>query len=530
MVVDALTERPALDPEEEGSTAIRPGEPQRLEGPIPLGFAPLRALHEDLFRDARRPKAPMRLSKQFVRREECREVPGHRGRNAADLPSDRVVHLLAPFHEQGRYMGRYQKQSVLPRKWRRIGPQDPSAGRDSEQVGVHLRGEKSPGHQDARMDAVEDRSAEDARVEKPERELPVRARDDESQNAFVLVPPSDEEVGDLGEMGGDSAPDGIFARKREAFDERGVAARLAPLPLESRLDHVQKLVLAGDPLGGQRGEESFHRFRDAKEFMGHLPIDRPRFLRSLQQVHHGKVPDQMGADPVRKIVRLVDDEDQIVKRSSEPREESLADLAEHVIVVADDQSRFRGRVHRDSVRAHPTRAARPNELLHVQGPLEDRRDDRGVVPREERTRPRLHLEVTEFLERPAMGRRPLLEAHRVLRDQVDRRDPRPLCFDPPDRFDRDPMVALTRREEEDELVLDQCVVEGRHKRHRGLPDAGRRMGEQMHALRHGPPCIQEEVRLAVTDPIEGPRHRTGRQTDVGPEFHAFHEGLEGPVS
>src|SRR5256886_10824329 len=122
VVVDALTERPALDPEEEGSTAIRPGEPQRLEGPVPLGFAPLRALHEDLFRDVRRPKAPMRLSKQFVRREECREVPGHRGRDAADLPSDRVVHLLAPFHEQGRYMGRYQKQSVLPRKWRGVGP------------------------------------------------------------------------------------------------------------------------------------------------------------------------------------------------------------------------------------------------------------------------------------------------------------------------------------------------------------------------------------------------------------------------
>src|SRR5439155_808251 len=129
-----------------------------------------------------------------------------------------------------------------------------------------------------------------------------------------------------------------------------------------------------------------------------------------------------------------------------------------------------------------------------------------------------------------VGWRPLLEAHRMLRDQVDCRDPRTLGFDPADGLDRDPMVTLPRRQEEDELPRGQGVVEGRDERHRGLPDPRRRVGEEMLAVRQGPPCVLEEIRLTVADPIEGPWHRTGRRTDNGPEFHAFHEGLEGPVS
>src|SRR5437899_9615115 len=238
----------------------------------------------------------------------------------------------------------------------------------------------------------------------------------------------------------------------------------------------------------------------------------------------------MGGDPVREVVRLVDDEDEILEGTAEPRKESLADLAEHVVVVADDQPRFRRRVHGDPIRTHAARAARPDELLHVQGPLKDRGDDGGIVSREEPARPRLHLEVAEFLEGAAVRWRPFLEAHGMLRDQVDRWDPRTLGFDPADGLDRDSMVALPRRQEEDELIRGQGIVEGRDERHRGLPDPRRRVGEQMLPVGQGPPCVLEEIRLTITNPIEGPRHRAGRRTDVGPELHAFHEGLEGPVS
>src|SRR3989442_5967201 len=99
----------------------------------------------------------------------------------------------------------------------------------------------------------------------------------------------------------------------------------------------------------------------------------------------------MSADPVREVVRLVDDEDEILEGTSEPRKESLADLAEHVVVVADDQPRFRRRVHGDPMRADAARAARPDEFLHMHGPPEDRGDDGRIVPREEPARPRVYL-------------------------------------------------------------------------------------------------------------------------------------------
>ena len=529
MVIDAFAEGPALDPQEEGA-ALRPGEPQGLEGPVPLGLAPVRALHEDLLRDAGGPEATMRLAEQLVRGEERRDVPGYRRRDAADLPRDRVVHLLAPFHEKGRDVGRHEEQPVLPRERRRVRPQHSAAGCDPEEVRVHFRGEEGPGHQDARVDPVEHGPAEDARVQKPKGELPIRPGNDEPQDALVLIPPSHEEFRDLGKVGGDTAPDRVLPREGQALHERRVAAGLAPLPAEARLDDIQEFVLAGDPLRAQRGEESLHGFGDPDELVGHLPVDRPCLLRGLQQVHDREVADEMGADPVREVVRLVDDEDEILEGTSEPREESLADLAEHVVVVADDQPRFRRRVHGDPMRAHAARAARPDELLHVQGPLEDRGDDGGIVPREEPARPRLHLEVAEFLEGATVGWRPFLEAHGMLRDQVDRRDPRTLGFDPADGLDRDPMVTLPRRQEEDELLRGQGVVEGRDERHRGLPDPRRRVGEEMLPLGQGPPCVLEEIRLTITNPIEGPRHRAGRRTDIGPEFYAFHEGLEGPVS
>src|SRR5439155_9235978 len=154
MVIDAFAEGPALDPEEEGA-ALRTREPQGLEGPVPLGLAPVRALHEDLLRDAGGPEATMRLTEQLVRGKERRNVARYHGGDAADLPRDRVVHLLAPFHEKGRDVGRHEEQSVLRREWRRVRPEHSAAGRDSEEVRVHLRREEGPGHQDGRVDAVE---------------------------------------------------------------------------------------------------------------------------------------------------------------------------------------------------------------------------------------------------------------------------------------------------------------------------------------------------------------------------------------
>src|SRR5207253_2873230 len=75
MVIDAFAEGPALDPQEEGA-ALGPREPQGLEGPVSLGLAPIRALHEDLLRDAGGPEARLRLAEQLVRGEERRDVPG----------------------------------------------------------------------------------------------------------------------------------------------------------------------------------------------------------------------------------------------------------------------------------------------------------------------------------------------------------------------------------------------------------------------------------------------------------------------
>src|SRR5205807_6089213 len=148
----------------------------------------------------------------------------------------------------------------------------------------------------------------------------------------------------------------------------------------------------------------------------------------------------------------VDDQDQVFQGSTESREEARADVAEHVVVIADDQAGLRGRIHRDPMRAHATGAARADELLDVQRALEDRSDHRGIVSGEEAASPRLHAEIAEFLERPAVGRRGLLQAHRGLRDQTDRSDPYDALLAPPDRLDGDPMVALAWRRATDELV------------------------------------------------------------------------------
>src|SRR5206468_10411103 len=176
--------------------------------------------------------------------------------------------------------------------------------------------------------------------------------------------------------------------------------------------------------------------------------------------------------------------------------------------------------------ADATGAARPDELLDVQRALEDRGDHRGVVPGEEAAGPRLHAEVAELLERPAMGRRGLLQAHRMLRDQIDRRDAEAPRLDPSDRLDRDPMVALAGGQKEDELVGGESVVERGHERDGGLPEAGRRVREQMLALGQTPAGVDEEIRLPVSDPVEGPRHAGGRRTEGRQRFATLHEDHE----
>ena len=176
--------------------------------------------------------------------------------------------------------------------------------------------------------------------------------------------------------------------------------------------------------------------------------------------------------------------------------------------------------------ADATGAARPDELLDVQRALEDRGDHRGVVPGEEAAGPRLHAEVAELLERPAMGRRGLLQAHRMLRDQIDRRDAEAPRLDPPDRLDRDPMVALAGGQKEDELVGREAIIERGHERDGGLPEAGRGVGEQMLALGQTPAGIDEEIRLPVSDPVEGPRHAGGRRTEGRQRFATLHEDHE----
>src|SRR5437899_2622907 len=199
--------------------------------------------------------------------------------------------------------------------------------------------------------------------------------------------------------------------------------------------------------------------------------------------------------------------------AAETRQGSAEDIADLVVVVAHAELRPRGCVHRDLVRADTARAARADELLDVQGPLEDCGDHRGIVAREVRARPRLHLQVAELVERTPEGRRVLLEAHRLFRDQVHRRDSGSLRLDSPHGLDRDPVMALSRREEEDELVRAERDLQGCDERDRGLADSRRRVGEQVSSVRERPTRVREEVRLARTDPLERPRDQEGWRSD-----------------
>src|SRR5207249_4243387 len=103
----------------------------------------------------------------------------------------------------------------------------------------------------------------------------------------------------------------------------------------------------------------------------------------------------------------------------------------------------------------------------------------------------------------------LLETHRLLRDQVDRRDPRSPRLDPADGLDRDAMLALPRRQEQDELVRPELILKGGHQGDRGLADAGRRVGEEVPAVRDREASVREEVGLALAHSIERPWNPEG---------------------
>src|SRR5436309_9466052 len=114
----------------------------------------------------------------------------------------------------------------------------------------------------------------------------------------------------------------------------------------------------------------------------------------------------------------------------------------------------------------------------------------------------------------------------MLGDQIDCRDVEAPRLDPPDGLDRDPMVALAGGQEKDELVGRQAVVECGHQRDGGLAEARRGVGEEVLALGQTPARIDEEIRLAVPHPVEGPRHAGGRRTEGRQRFATLHEDLE----
>jgi len=90
---------------------------------------------------------------------------------------------------------------------------------DAKEVRVHLGREQGAGHQDAGMDLAEHALAQDARVHQPERELALRAWEDEAENPLVLVPPSDQELRDGRERRRHAASHRVLSRERDHLDE-----------------------------------------------------------------------------------------------------------------------------------------------------------------------------------------------------------------------------------------------------------------------------------------------------------------------
>src|SRR5207245_8430005 len=93
-----------------------------------------------------------------------------------------------------------------------------------------------------------------ARVDQPERELAFVARDDEPEDADVLLPPPDEEVRYLGQHRGEAAPDRVFAGEGDHLDEVRVSEGSAAAFCEPFLDEVEELFLPGHALSPHDGQ------------------------------------------------------------------------------------------------------------------------------------------------------------------------------------------------------------------------------------------------------------------------------------
>src|SRR2546426_139525 len=124
------------------------------------------------------------------------------------------------------------------------------------------------------------------------------------------------------------------------------------------------------PRRTRRGSGSTDRgagSRDPLEVASGLGVDGPRLLRPADQRRGIEVAGEVAPDPVREVVSLVHDEDDLLEGTLDPREDLLSDPAEDVVVVAHDDIGPPRRLHRGLVRA---RAAGPCGL-HQLPPVED---------------------------------------------------------------------------------------------------------------------------------------------------------------
>src|SRR2546428_6396123 len=173
------------------------------------------------------------------------------------------------------------------------------------------------------MDLAEHTLAQDARVHQTERELAVRAREDEAEDPLVPVPPLGQELRDGWERRRHAASYRVLSRERDHLDEVRVPEGSAAAFPQAVLHEVEELVLPRDPFGSQDEEVAFHGLRHGAELVGHLAVNRPGFLRGLQEILYGEVPTEMGADSIREVVGLVHDQDEIGVPAAETGAESL---------------------------------------------------------------------------------------------------------------------------------------------------------------------------------------------------------------
>ena len=113
--------------------------------------------------------------------------------------------------------------------------------------------------------------------------------------------------------------------------------------------------------------------------------------------------------------------------------------------------------------------------------------------------------LAELPERVRGPGRPVVQAHRLLRDDVDADHAEPAGSHPAERVHRDPVLALLRREEQDELALAPRVLDRCGEGDRGLPRARGGVGEEVLPLPDRTDGVREERALPVPNRLEGER-------------------------